>query len=138
MHGMDMASHLRSAGYRMTPQRQLVWDVLRSSGAHLSAEQIQHEISRTVPDFNAASVYRTLRLLEDLGLVSEVQLGDGRGYWELAHTDEVIHLHCRRCGTVDHHGGAMVAEVKAHLGTSHGFTTEAVDVVAHGVCARCR
>lgn len=137
MAGMDVAHRLRNSGYRLTPQRQLVWEVLRRSDHHLSAEQIHAEVSKTVPDFNLASVYRTLTLLAELDLAHEVQLGDGRGYWEVAHADEAFHLHCRSCGRVDHHQGQVVAQITAHLRDDHGFDAEDVDLVVHGLCAAC-
>lgn len=135
---IDVAHRLRTRGYRMTPQRQLVWDALRHAEHHLSAEQIHERVATVVPDFNVASVYRTLSLLADLGLANEVQLGDGRGYWELAHADDVLHLHCRVCGRVDHHAAEEVERIRAHLSGDHDFEPEDVDVVVHGVCSRCR
>jgi Fur family transcriptional regulator, ferric uptake regulator len=135
---MDVAARLRTEGYRMTPQRQLVWDVLRRSGKHLSAEEIHEQVGEVVPGFNLASVYRTLTLLAELGLANEVQLGDGRGYWEVAHADDVVHLHCRVCRRVDHHGGEVVAEIRAHLQAQHRFDSEEVDLVVHGVCPTCQ
>lgn len=134
---MDVAAHLRSTGHRLTPQRQLVWDALRRSDHHLSAEQIQDEVARTVPEFNLASVYRTLALLSELGLVTEVQLGDGRGYWEVAHEGETFHLHCRACGRVDHHEGDLVLEIRQHLTGGHDFVPEDIDLVVHGLCGAC-
>lgn len=137
---MDVASHLRSSGYRLTPQRQLVWEVLRHSDHHLSAEQIHERVSETVPGFNVASVYRTLALLAELGLANEVQLRDGRGYWEMAHSDETFHLHCTRCRRVDHHaGGSLVGQIRRHLSDpDHAFAAEEIDLVVHGVCEECQ
>jgi Fur family ferric uptake transcriptional regulator len=135
---MDVAHRLRDEGYRLTPQRRLVWEVLRSAEHHLTAEQIHDEILRTVPDFNVASVYRTLTLLAELDLAKEVQLGDGKGHWEVAHPDDEFHLVCRGCGAVTHHTGTVVEEVRAHLASEHGFVPEDVELVVHGVCAACR
>jgi Fe2+ or Zn2+ uptake regulation protein len=134
---MDVGHRLRDEGYRLTPQRQLVWEVLRRSDGHLTAEDIHQQVSQVVPGFNVASVYRTLTLLAGLDLVKEVRLGDGPGHWELAHPDEQFHLVCRRCGRVDHHTGTLVEQVRAHLSGGHGFTVEDVDLVVHGVCAAC-
>ncbi|MGH8932719.1 MAG: Fur family transcriptional regulator [Egibacteraceae bacterium] len=136
---MDVAHHLRDLGYRLTPQRQLVWDALRrSAGRHLSAEEIHQEVTRTVPDFNVASVYRTLTLLEDLGLAKSVNLGDGRGHWELSHPDDEFHLLCRMCKRVLHHSGDIVPRLRKHLAAEHDFTAEQVDLVVHGLCADCK
>jgi Fur family transcriptional regulator, ferric uptake regulator len=134
---MDVARLLRSSGYRLTPQRQLVWDVLRDAEHHLPAEVIHEHVTETAPELSLASVYRTLSLLEELGLATEVHLGDGRGYWELAHAEETIHLHCRVCRRVVHHEGELVAEILSHLRGGHDFAPEEIDLVVHGVCGRC-
>ncbi len=134
---MDVGHRLRGEGYRLTPQRQLVWSVLRAADHHLTAEQIHERVSRTVPDFNVASVYRTLTLLAELGLAKEARLGDGPGHWEVAHPDDEFHLVCRSCGTVDHHHGDLVEQVRAHLSGGHGFVAQDVDLVVHGLCAAC-
>lgn len=134
---MDVGDRLRTEGYRMTPQRQLVWDALRHADGHLTAEELHDQVTRAAPDLNLASVYRTLRVLAELGLVREVRIGDGRGHWEIAHPDDDFHLVCRSCGRVDHHVGDLVQQIRAHLSGGHGFRTERVDLVVHGVCAHC-
>ena len=134
---MDVGHRLRDEGYRLTPQRQLVWEALRGAEHHMTAEDILTVVSRTVPEFNVASVYRTLTLLADLGLAKEVRLGESRGHWEVAHPDDEFHLVCRVCGDVAHHKGDLVEQVRLHLSGGHGFTAEDVDLVVHGVCADC-
>lgn len=134
---MDVAHRLRDEGYRLTPQRQLVWDVLRRADRHLTAEEIHGAVTDVVPDFNVASVYRTLTLLADLGLIKEVRLVDGKGHWEMAHPDDEFHLVCRSCGTVTHHRGSLVEDVRAHLSSSHGFVPDNIDLVVHGTCEAC-
>lgn len=134
---MDVGELLRTEGYRLTPQRQLVWDALRAADGHLTAEQIHDEVTRVSPAVNLASVYRSLSLLAQLGLVKEVQLGETMGRWEVNHPDDKFHLVCRVCGRVDHHPGDLVERVRAHLSTEHDFAPEGIDLVVHGVCARC-
>jgi Fur family ferric uptake transcriptional regulator len=134
---MDLVDRLRTEGYRLTPQRRLVWDVLRRAEEHLTAEQIHAEVTELVPDFNLASVYRSLGLLAELGLAKEVQLGEGMGRWEVNHPDDAFHLVCRTCGNVEHHPGDLVDQVRRHLSGDHGFTPETVDLVVHGRCASC-
>lgn len=134
---MDVAEHLRTEGYRLTPQRKLVWEALRSADRHLTAEEIHTEVAAQVPDFNVASVYRTLSLLAELGLAKEVRIDDGPAYWELAHPDDEFHLVCVACGTVAHHRGTAVDQVRTHLASEHGFQAQAIDLVVHGICAGC-
>ncbi len=71
---------LHTSGYRLTMQRQLVWDTLRQSKKHLSAEDILGQIRRQYPRFNLATVYRSLEVLDELGLVKETRIRD-RAYY---------------------------------------------------------
>lgn len=132
-----MEERLRTQGYRLTLQRQLVWDVLRTASGHLTVEQVHEQVTRSAPHVNLASVYRSLALLAELGLAKEVQLGEGLGRWELDHPDDAFHLVCRVCGGVEHHPGDLVDRVRRHLHAEHGFAPEGVDLVVHGVCAPC-
>jgi len=74
---------LQELGYRLTPQRTLVWDVLRSAGKHLSAEEICSRIQEEFPHINNSTVYRTLDLLVSLNLVRETRLGPARRFYEV-------------------------------------------------------
>lgn len=135
---MDVADRLRDEGYRLTPQRRVVWEALRAAERHLTAEELHERAARSAPELNLASVYRTLALLDELGLARQVQIGDGRGHWEVAHADDAFHLVCRRCRRVTHHAGRLVEQVRSHLLDDHGFASEDVDLVVHGLCADCR
>src|SRR5438094_876383 len=74
---------LHTSGYRLTMQRQLVWDTLRHSKKHISADDILGSVRRQYPRFNLATIYRSLEVLEELGLVKETRIRD-RAYYELA------------------------------------------------------
>src|SRR5438067_12575610 len=74
---------LRTSGYRLTLQRQFVWDTLRQATEHLSAEQICSRIRRRFPRFNLATTYRSLEVMAELGLLQQTRI-DGRGYYALA------------------------------------------------------
>lgn len=128
---------LRDLGYRLTPQRQLVWDVVRRSSKHRTAEAIRTEIQRTFPAFNMTSVYRTLTLLERLGLVRSAYLGAGAIQYEVAEPEEHHHTVCRRCGTIMHLEDEFLQEMRSHLKESHGFVADKVQLAVLGLCARC-
>lgn len=139
---MEAASELgvvlRDHGYRLTSPRWLVWSVLRSAGGHLTAEQISARVNDADPTVNISSVYRALTLFEDLDLVRESHLRiDDSARWEIAHPDDHFHMVCRKCGTVDHHEGELVDQIRSHLGDHHAFATENVDLVVTGVCVAC-
>lgn len=140
---MEAASELgvvlRGHGYRLTSPRWLVWSVLRFAGGHLTADEVYARVNEADPTINISSVYRALTLFEDLDLVRESHLGiDDSARWEIAHPDDHFHLVCRRCGSVDHHEGELVDQIRSHLGDHHDFSSENVDLVVTGVCASCR
>ncbi|MEM9607935.1 MAG: Fur family transcriptional regulator [Actinomycetota bacterium] len=135
---MDLATVLRQADFRVTRPRQLVWEVLHDSHAHLSALEIADEVRSLDPTVNTSSVYRTLSLFADLHLVRESRLVDDDSVrWEPIHDDAVIHLVCESCREVLHHDVEVVDELRARLEREAGFLARSVEVVVRGVCGRC-
>lgn len=134
----ELGSVLRNHGFRLTSPRWLVWSVLRSANGHLTADEIASLVHEADPTINISSIYRSLTLFEDLDLVRESHLGiDDSARWEIAHPDDHFHMVCRKCGTVDHHVGELVEQIRSHLGDHHDFTADNIDLVVTGVCPRC-
>jgi Fur family ferric uptake transcriptional regulator len=128
---------LREQGYRLTPQRNLIWEVLRDAGRHMTADEVAAEVWRTLPDVNVSTVYRTLELLVSLDLVVETRLEGSAGYYEVSPEPTHHHFVCRRCGAVDHFGDALLAPVHGEL-SARGCDVERIQVTAFGLCATCR
>jgi Fur family ferric uptake transcriptional regulator len=134
----DIGPFLRDRGYRLTSPRWLVWSVLRGANGHLTAEEIAARVNEADPTVNISSVYRSLTLFEELDLVRESHLGiDESARWEIAHPDDHFHLVCGRCGSVDHHVGGLVEQIRSHLDQHHDFIAHNVDLVVTGVCPDC-
>jgi Fur family ferric uptake transcriptional regulator len=128
---------LREQGYRLTPQRTLIWEVLRDAGRHLTAEEIAAEVQRTLPDVNLSTVYRTLELLVSLDLVVETRLEGVASYYEVSPEPTHHHFVCTRCGAVGHFGDALLAPVHDELGRQD-FTVGHIQVTAFGLCRDCQ
>lgn len=135
----EPGSHaLQSLGYRLTPQRQLVWDALRRAAPHVTAEAICADVQRTIPSFNIASVYRTLELLERVGLVRSSYLGDGRRTYELDEGSEGHHhLVCEQCHSTVHFGPGPVSGLRRQLEQDYGYRFDDLELVVFGVCPDC-
>ena len=95
----DWKSDLRQRGYRLTPQRQLVLEAVDTL-EHATPDDILIEVRKTASGVNISTVYRTLELLEELGLVSHAHLGHGAPTYHLADRHHHIHLVCRDCTNV--------------------------------------
>lgn len=134
----ELAAALRGAGHRMTRPRRAVWHALREASGHLTVEELAAEVQRHEPGVNLASVYRSLTVFAELDLVRESRLGaDGGGRWELAHPDEHFHLVCEVCGSIDHHVGTLVDEIRQHLNDGHGFVPRDIELIVTGRCHDC-
>lgn len=139
MQTTDLAEELRTRGYRVTQPRRAVWDVLQATDDHLTVDEVTTHIETAGHEVDPASVYRTLALFEELGLVRSSRLGTSDAWhWELMHPDEHFHLVCLRCNEVDHHVGSLVARIEEHLNDGHGFEVQGIELVVTGLCASCR
>jgi Fur family transcriptional regulator, peroxide stress response regulator len=127
-----------AAGTRLTPQRQLIWDLLHQCEEHLTAEQIRARLAGRLPGLNLPTVYRTLVFLRHAGLVQELHLGDGPVRYEAPETDERHpHLVCRGCGRIEHVEVASLGAELAAAASARGYADEEIEVVVYATCARC-
>lgn len=134
----ELKTALDEAGHRLTGPRLAVWDVVAHSESHMTAEEIAEAVRDEDPTVNLSSVYRSLALFSELGLVRESNLGANEAtHWELAHSDEQFHLKCTSCGRVEHHSGDLVGQIDSHLAENHGFHADRVELLVSGTCADC-
>lgn len=132
----DWKSDLRQRGYRLTPQRQLVLEAVDAL-EHATPDEILVEVRRTASGVNISTVYRTLELLEELGLVSHAHLGHGAPTYHLADRHHHIHLVCRDCTEVIEADLDIAAEFTAKLRTTFGFETDMKHFAIFGLCEGC-
>lgn len=130
-----LRSTLHARGMRMTPQRHLVLDAVREL-THATPEQICQRVQRTAPAVNLTTIYRTLDLLERLGLVRHTHLGHGAPTYS-ANEHEHVHLVCHRCGRVDEVSSGLFGELATMLRTNRGFHLDPGHLALSGTCADC-
>ena len=128
---------LRASGYRVTPQRQLVLEAV-SRLEHATPEEIFADVRLTARGVNVSTVYRTLELLEQLGLVTHSHLTHGAPRYHLAAEAEHVHLVCRECGRIDEVGPAAVAPLVTSLESEQDFETDVRHLTVFGRCGACR
>jgi Fur family ferric uptake transcriptional regulator len=127
---------LQDLGYRLTPQRTLVWDVLRKDGPHMSAEEICGQVQTQFPHVNISTVYRTLELLVELKLVRETYLGPARRFFEVEEEVPHHHLVCEACGHVSHVHNEDLGDLHKLLASDQDFAAKQLTIF--GLCAGCR
>lgn len=121
---------------RMTPQRQLVLDAVREL-RHATPEQVCQHVQHTAPTVNITTVYRTLDLLERLGLVRHTHLGHGAPTYS-ADEHEHVHLVCHRCGRVEEAPCELLDELAGTLRREYGFDLDGSHLALSGACRDCR
>ncbi|SEM39651.1 Fur family transcriptional regulator [Streptacidiphilus jiangxiensis] len=134
--GIDWQTDLRQRGYRLTPQRQLVLQAVDEL-EHATPDEVLTAVRRTAAGVNISTVYRTLDLLEELGLVTHAHLGHGAPTYHLASRDQHMHLVCRDCDAVIETDVALAAPFVESLRRAHGFETDMKHFAIFGRCASC-
>jgi Fur family ferric uptake transcriptional regulator len=129
-------SALRSRGYRLTPQRQLVLQAVTDLG-HATPEAISESVREVATGLSLSTVYRTLDLLEELGLVTHAHLGHGAPTYHVATDSDHVHLVCRACGAVTEVAPDVVAGVVERLAAERGFQVDVGHFAIFGQCAAC-
>jgi Fur family ferric uptake transcriptional regulator len=125
---------LRSRGYRITPQRQLVLDALVAL-EHATPDEIASEVQGG--GVNLSTVYRTLELLEEVGLVTHTHLGHGAPTYHAAAVADHLHLVCRDCGGVTETDVELADPLVEALRSRHAFQTDVAHFAVYGRCKDC-
>jgi Fur family transcriptional regulator, ferric uptake regulator len=129
--GPDLAERLHARGLRATPQRERVLAAVRTMG-HATPEQIFD----SVPEVDLTTVYRTLELLEELGLVRHTHLDHGAPAFRPAEDDHV-HVVCHECGSVIDAPAALADDLERRLREERGFWLDRAHLTVFGRCERC-
>ncbi|MBB0245587.1 transcriptional repressor [Streptomyces alkaliphilus] len=136
MVSTDWQSDLRKRGYRLTPQRQLVLEAVERL-EHATPDELLTEVRRTAGGVNVSTVYRTLDLLEELGLVSHSHIGHGPPTYHLAEHHDHMHLMCRGCEEVLEAPLELAEPFAERLRAALGFETDLRHFAIFGHCAKC-
>ncbi len=131
-----LSQPLRAVGIRVTPQRLAVYEVLRESDDHLSAETIFQRVRATQPSLSLATVYRTLEMLRDAGLAVEGRLGDSRNFYE-TNVEPHFHLVCIDCHTVQDLDPEQAVRLQREMTERSGYRIRWSRLEFYGSCIDC-
>lgn len=132
---------LKKHGIRLTRQRELLFELIHNSHRHLNADQLYELAKERDPKINRVTVYRTLKVLKQEGLVDELDLLHYEGdqhYYETRLKREHAHIVCLRCGTVQEFFGAPIGAMKEQVEADFGFQVGVMRTEIGGVCADCQ
>jgi Fe2+ or Zn2+ uptake regulation protein len=127
---------LRERGLRVTSQRVVIHRALCAQTQHMTAEQVLESVSDVLPGTSLPTVYATLELLEELGLVRRLGTGTGAVLFD-SRVEPHAHTVCRRCGATADLDGAPSSGRALARARQAGFTPDHAELVIRGLCERC-
>ncbi len=130
-------SLFRERGIACTAQRELVARTLLAMGSHVGANELHRKLARRTPRVALATVYRTLQLLKDNGLIAERQFGERWRRYENVAADHHDHLVCLGCGAVIEFQEPLIEELQDRVARRHGFQAERHRLELYGYCRDC-
>src|SRR5438067_958303 len=132
---------LKDKGVRLTRQRQILLELIDRSGQHLDAEKLYQMAQEKDPKLNRVTVYRTLKLLKEGGLVDELDLmhyGGDQHYYETRTKQEHAHVICLRCGKVEEFFGDPLQRLRRQIEAHFGFQIVLARTEVGGYCSHCQ
>jgi Fur family ferric uptake transcriptional regulator len=129
---------LRSHGYRITPQREMIIETIAHAGQHIDADQVFAKIQRHARHVNIATVYRTLDLLVEQGLATRIDLDEGRVMYATYQHGPHIHLVCRQCGHVTDADQDLLSSLNRELQSGYHFAADLQHISILGLCHDCQ
>jgi Fur family ferric uptake transcriptional regulator len=132
---------LKSKEYKLTPQRMTILKVfMENAVGHVSAEELYSMVKKENPDVGLATVYRTLDLLAELGILMKMDFGDGKARFELS--DREVHHHhhliCLNCGKVQEFDIDLLEALEESINSKTGFEVVDHRLKFYGYCGDCK
>ncbi len=133
----DFTSQLHARGFRMTPQRLAILQILQESSCHLSAIEVFERAQQRLPGITEATVYRALGFLHEQNFIMAAHIGSGQLVYEIAGHDH-HHLICRACGCTHEIDHEMLQVLYQQFQQKTGFQIDSLHVTFFGLCPECR
>ncbi len=140
----ELQTQLRDRNFKITPARKEVLAVfLEHTGRHLSAEDVHDFLREKQSNIGLATVYRSLELLREVGILTRLEFGDGRSRYELSSQDSASHHHhhhlvCLKCRKVFEFGDDLLEPLEADIVQKSGFKIVNHDLKFYGYCWECQ
>lgn len=133
-----MVSELKAHGHRLTPQRLALLKLLSSATDHPSASQLHERISAQFPTTSLATVYKTLSILTELGLVEEMGFSHDDNRYDGSHSEAHAHVICVRCRKIIDADLPSLASLQESVVEKLGYCITGQRVEFYGLCPECQ
>jgi Fur family ferric uptake transcriptional regulator len=136
-HNIEYEEIIRAAGHRVTPQRIYILDAVCEGGGHTTLGEVYARVRQVDPSIDRSTLYRTLKLFVELGLVVSADTGDGETYYEIAKLQRHHHLVCRQCGKEQEIEHAVMQRMFDQIFQQYAFKADTDHLVLFGLCSAC-
>lgn len=135
---LNYEATIRAAGHRVTRQRVLILDAVCEGDGHTTLGQIYARARAMDRSVDRSTIYRTLKLFVDLGLVVSADIGNGETYYEITKPRPHHHLVCRQCGKEQEIEHNVMQAMFEQVAREHQFQVDTDHLVLFGLCADCQ
>jgi len=133
------SEYLTDKNLKMTPQRRLILDTFLKQDAHLSSEELYAKVKKRDKSVGQATVYRTLKLLSESGLIEQLDFADGVTRYEMSYgMNHHDHLICEECGKNIEILDETIEQRQEELAKEHGFKLLRHKMYLYGICSDCQ
>jgi len=132
----ELIAAFRTKGYRVTKQRLIILDAVRNTGNHPTVEEVYNMVKPQIPNISLGTVYRTLGVLEELGLLQKVVYGKSSIRYD-SNLDAHYHAICLECGSLLDVDESVLGNIEARFPNETGFTIVGHKLEFYGYCKDC-
>ncbi len=133
-----MKEFLRTKGFKMTPQRELVFRSFFELGEHVSVDELYARVRQKDSSIGYSTVWRNLKLICQVGLAREVNVGDGVTRYDRVTRSPHGHFFCHQCKSLSEFPVDQVVAMLAQKAQANNFQPEEFVVEIHGICEACQ
>jgi Fur family peroxide stress response transcriptional regulator len=134
---VDLITFLKSKGYKVTPQRIAVYDILKNTKEHPSVDMLYSKLQPEYPTMSLATVYKSLEVFKELGLVQELNVGEDKFRYD-ANVAQHPHITCVTCGKVDDVDDKMFFDLSEQVEKKTGYRLINQQLYFFGHCPDCK
>jgi Fur family peroxide stress response transcriptional regulator len=134
---VDLIKYLKEKGYKVTPQRIAVYDILKNTKEHPSVDMLYSKLQPVYPTMSLATVYKSLEVFKELGLVQELNVGEDKFRYD-ARVNQHPHITCMDCGKVEDVDDEMLFDLVGQVEGKTGYKMVSQQLYFFGYCPCCK
>jgi len=136
---MNLISEIKKKGHRVTKSRELICEILENSGhAHFTVDELYKKVTKKSSEVDLATVYRTLELLGQIGLIAHLHQAHGSGIYFLRNEENIMHLICMSCERIIDISFETFTKINKLLMKETKFKSINNNFIYSGICENCK